>query len=65
MADRDSELEERVQMLTDIALSALALKLTIEHGFTPSLHALDRDIDAYAARFGPLAGHALKTAKVQ
>ncbi len=47
------ELRERNRMLTDIALSALALKLNIEHGFTPPpLHALNRDLDTFQRRFG-------------
>lgn len=46
------ELVERNQMLSDIALSAIALKLNIEHGFPPSLHALQRDLDAFHRRFG-------------
>ena len=51
-AARIEELEERNRMLSDIALSAVALKLNIEHGFKPSLHALNRDLDAFQRRFG-------------
>jgi len=32
--------------LTDVALSAVALMVTIEHGMTPNLHALKRDLAA-------------------
>jgi hypothetical protein len=46
------ELMERNRMLTDIALSAVCLKLNIEHGFTPTLDALNRDLDAFRRRFG-------------
>jgi hypothetical protein len=50
------ELAERNRMLSDIALSAIALKLNIEHGYEPTLHVLTRYLDAYTARFGgPLA----------
>jgi hypothetical protein len=48
-------LQERVRLLSDIALSALCLKLNIEHGFTPVLHALDRDLRAFRMRFGDLS----------
>ena len=48
------ELVERNQLLTDIALSAICLKLNIEHGFEPHLHALNRDLDAFARRFGDI-----------
>lgn len=50
--DRIAELEERNRMLSDIALSAVALKLMIEHGFTPQLYALNRDLAAFQLRFG-------------
>jgi hypothetical protein len=46
------ELAERNRILSDIALSAVALKLNIEHGFPPHLHALERDLAAFSARFG-------------
>lgn len=48
------ELLERNRLLTDIALSALALKINIEHGFPPALHALNRDLAAFERRFGGL-----------
>jgi hypothetical protein len=46
------ELHERIRMLNDIALSAIALKIRIEHGFPPTLDALNRDLDAYQRWFG-------------
>jgi len=46
------ELEERIRMLNDIALSAICLKMNIEHGFPPTLDALNRDLGAYQRRFG-------------
>jgi hypothetical protein len=46
------DLKERNEMLRDIALSAVALKLTIEHGLPVTLDALNRDLDRYAKRFG-------------
>lgn len=46
------ELIERNRLLTDIVLSAVALKLNIEHGFPPNLHALKRDLDTWSRRFG-------------
>lgn len=46
------ELLERNRLLTDIALSALALKINIEYGFTPRLYSLDRDLGAFMRRFG-------------
>lgn len=46
------ELVERNRLLTDIALSAVCLKLNIENGFPPHLHALNRDLGAWAQRFG-------------
>jgi len=46
------EILERNRMLSDIALSAACLKLNIEHGFKPSLHALNRDLAAFDRRFG-------------
>jgi hypothetical protein len=48
------ELRERNRMLSDIALSAVCLKLNIENGFTPTLHALTRDLDAFDRRFGKI-----------
>jgi hypothetical protein len=39
-------LRERNAKLTDVALSAVALMVTIEHGMTPDLHALKRDLAA-------------------
>jgi hypothetical protein len=52
------EILERNRMLSDIALSAVALKLNIEHGGKPYLHALKRDLDAFSRRFGDQdAGH--------
>jgi trimethylamine:corrinoid methyltransferase-like protein len=45
-------LTERIEMLNHIALSAIALKLNIESGFPPTLHALNRDLALYQARFG-------------
>ena len=52
-ADYD-ELLERKRMLSDIALSAIALKMNIEHGLPPLLDALNRDLDAFQRRFGGL-----------
>jgi hypothetical protein len=47
------EMQERIRMLNDIALSAIGLKMQIEIGIKePSLHALNRDLDAYKRRFG-------------
>jgi hypothetical protein len=51
-ADRYDEMLDRIRMLSDIALSAVALKLNIENGFSPSLHALNRDLATFQARFG-------------
>jgi hypothetical protein len=45
-------LHERNRMLSDIVLSAVALKLNIEHGCPPKLDALNRDLNAFQARFG-------------
>ena len=50
-SEKYEELWQRIQMLSDIALSAIALKLNIEHGLPPNVHALDRDLAAYQARF--------------
>jgi hypothetical protein len=51
---RMAELEERNEMLNHIALSAVALKLNLELGVVgnPSLHALNRDLSLFTARFG-------------
>jgi hypothetical protein len=49
---RIEELEERSRMEADIALSAICLKLNIEHGFPPRLDALNRDLAAFQSRFG-------------
>lgn len=46
------ELVERNHLLANIALSAVALKLNIDHGFNPSLHAINRDLSAFSRRFG-------------
>lgn len=46
------ELLERIQMLNDIALSALCLKMNIENGFPPRLDALNRDLGMFQRRFG-------------
>jgi hypothetical protein len=46
------ELMDRNSLLSDIALSAIALKLNIEHGFQPNLYALKRDLLAFHRRFG-------------
>jgi hypothetical protein len=46
------ELLERIRLLNNIALSAVALRISIEAGFKPDLHALSRDLDAYQRRFG-------------
>jgi hypothetical protein len=62
---RIAELTERNQMLTHIALSAVALKLNLEHGFTPSLHALNRDLSLFAVRFGHIMVDGLKERKVE
>jgi hypothetical protein len=52
MGRRDyDELMERNRLLSDIALSAIALKLNFENGFPPRLDALNRDLDAFDARF--------------
>ena len=48
------ELLERIWYFEQIALSALALKLTIEHDLEPNLTALDRDLDAYQRRFAEI-----------
>jgi hypothetical protein len=58
-AERDfKELLERNRMLSDIALSAVCLKLNIENGFPPTLDALNRDLAAFERRFGGHnAGH--------
>ena len=45
-------LTERNRLLSDIALSAHCLVMNIENGFTPSLHAIKRDLGAFHARFG-------------
>ena len=45
-------LTERNQMLSDIARSAVALSVNIEHGFTPTFAALNRDLAAFNLRFG-------------
>lgn len=59
-------LREQVRLLKDIALSACALKINIEHGATqPPLHALKRDLAAYAARFSRPANYAQLTAQEQ
>jgi len=47
-----NSLSERCRMLSDIALSAICLKLNIEHGFAPNLNALNRDLAAFDRRFG-------------
>ena len=57
------ELLERNRMLSDIALSAVALKLNIENGFPPHLHALNRDLAAFSARFGGIVSSGLKERK--
>jgi len=46
------DMQDRIRLLTDIALSAVALKLNIEHGFEPHLNALNRDLAAHNKRFG-------------
>lgn len=46
------DMRERIRLLSDIALSALALKMNIEHGFLPALDALNRDLAAFERRFG-------------
>jgi hypothetical protein len=48
------ELVERILLLTDSALSALCLKLNVEHfpEKVPPLDALNRDLDAFTRRFG-------------
>lgn len=51
-AEQIEDLRERNRMLNDIALSAIALKMNIENGFTPSLYALNRDLEAFQRRFG-------------
>jgi hypothetical protein len=48
------ELLERNRMLSDIALSAICLKMNIENGFPPHLHALNRDIGAFQRRFSAM-----------
>lgn len=47
----DRDLAVRGILLTQIALSAFALKINIE-GFPPSLDALNRDLDTFARLFG-------------
>jgi hypothetical protein len=47
--DLTAQTETENCKLKDIALSAIALKINIESGFTPHLHALDRDLQAYNA----------------
>lgn len=39
-------LQTENRQLREIALSAVALKIAIEHGFKPNLEALNRDLDA-------------------
>jgi hypothetical protein len=60
-----AELTERNRMLSDVALSAVALKLNLEHGFPPSLHALNRDLAAHARRFGHLVVDGPEERKVE
>jgi hypothetical protein len=55
---------ERNHLLSDIALSALAMKLNIEHGFPPTLHALNRDLDAFNRRFGGIANGVKKSRRL-
>jgi hypothetical protein len=50
-SNHHEELAERNRMLSDIALSAVGLKLNLEHGLPPTLDALNRDLDAFDARF--------------
>lgn len=52
-----NDLLERNRLLSSIALSAVALKMNLEHGFTPSLYALERDLAAFHRRFGENDGH--------
>lgn len=48
--------EERIRKLTDVALSAMALKMNIDHGFVPPpLHALNRDLSAALNAIHPYA----------
>lgn len=48
----DRDLAERGMMLSQIALAALALKINIELGLPPALHALNRELEAFEKRFG-------------
>ena len=51
----NKDLLDRMRLLTDIALSALAMKLNVEYGFNPPpLHAIKRDLNAFQRRFGGL-----------
>lgn len=55
-AARVDDLEERIQFLNNIALSAVGLKVTIEAGLWPTLDALNRDLDAFQRRYGEVKG---------
>lgn len=58
MSELLEELTDRIRMLNDIALSAVALKLNLEHGITaPSLHALNRDLNAYQKKYEGVKGN--------
>ena len=46
LRDAMNALKDKHKKLMDVAMSAMALKLMIEHGFPPNLHALSRDLDA-------------------
>jgi hypothetical protein len=56
------ELQERIEMLNHVALSAIALKMNIENGFPPTLHALNRDLALFQVRFGGVVEMAGKAA---
>ena len=60
-----NELQERLRMLSDIALSATCLKLNLDHGFKPSMHALNRDLAAFQARFGGVHEEPPKRRKIR
>jgi hypothetical protein len=48
-----AELEERIRLLNEIALCAVALVINVEAGFNPPpVDALKRDLNAYRTRFG-------------
>ena len=46
-AHRIELLREEIRLLSHVALSAVALRIVIEYGGTPHLHALNRDLDAH------------------